>query len=1009
MLGRAAFVGRAGELALAGECLAAAAAGSPRVVLCLGEAGIGKTRLAEEALGQASGGGLLGVWGIADDTSGTPPYWPWRQVLRALAGHVDVGALAEEQRTRATLGRLAPDVLGIPGGAPGPDMVAGAPVAPELTAASAEERFGQFDAFARLLRQICLIRPVAVVLDDAHWADEASLLLLRHVVLGLTGERLLLWVNARDTSRRFGELAERWSRSPAARQIHLGGLPESAVREQLVSITGHEVAAADVAEAVELTGGNPFLVGETARRLLDRRRDRAGLPVTHGARDAVSARLARVSAPCRGLLAAAAILGREFGTGLAAATAGVSAADCPGWLEEAERAGLVEPARRPGDYRFVHALVRDAIEAALNRGERQRLHQRAAQDIEARQAGLPGTWVFDIARHWAEAAPAGPDQASTAARWLERAADTAMGQMAYEDAAHWYQEALRIGGGVAGYEHRCRLLLAAARAMSRYGALSGRFEACLEAAAVGREHGRPDIVAEAALVMEPVGRAGFDLTTRRLCQEAMDGLGPEPAALRARVTARFAETFIYLPETSAGRTASEQALAVAERCRDAPALASALRARQVMTAGPEGLAERARLAARMLELGRDTTDAQVEMRGWLCQADVCFERGDLSGAATAAEAAARCAEVLGGPLARFWVTHTRAVLAQAQGRFADCRRLADRAQVLLGPAEHPARVHRRAAVLGILGRHAGQDRASLAANGCLDGTEGPHPDPDSDPGLIAVLARADVLVTAGRPADAAAAYRSYGPPSGWQIPPHVTLLSAAFGVEVAAALGALDDVGALHRRLAAYRGHHVACGLGAAGYLGPVELWLGKAARYLGRLDDAVIDLEQAVRLCESNGAAGFQAEARYELAATLAARGRPGDRAAAAGLAATAAAQAGELGMGPIAARIAALAASLDEPHPVLTPRERQVAELVAGGLTNREIAGQLFVSERTAQNHVQHILTKLNLPNRGQIALWVERSKNDHPGRADSGNGEDVPGESGRGSTREMSSPAE
>lgn len=168
---------------------------------------------------------------------------------------------------------------------------------------------------------------------------------------------------------------------------------------------------------------------------------------------------------------------------------------------------------------------------------------------------------------------------------------------------------------------------------------------------------------------------------------------------------------------------------------------------------------------------------------------------------------------------------------------------------------------------------------------------------------------------------------------------------------------------------------HVASGAGAVAYTGPVELWLGVGNRFLGQFDQAVMDLEHAVRSCAVAGARGFHAEAQYELATTLARRGCPGDLARARSLAAAAGRQAAELGMPPIASAARDLLERLDaaEPPAPLSRREREIAELVAEGLTSRDIAERLYLSERTVQNHVQHILTKLDLANRSQIAVWV------------------------------------
>jgi DNA-binding NarL/FixJ family response regulator len=149
---------------------------------------------------------------------------------------------------------------------------------------------------------------------------------------------------------------------------------------------------------------------------------------------------------------------------------------------------------------------------------------------------------------------------------------------------------------------------------------------------------------------------------------------------------------------------------------------------------------------------------------------------------------------------------------------------------------------------------------------------------------------------------------------------------------------------------------------------------LGIAAQHLGLLDDAVADLDHAMRACAANGAAGYHVEALCELAAALARRNGDGDATQAHSLATDCARQATNLGMRPFVTRAQQLADRLGEVLAgPLTPREREVAALVAQGLTNREIAGRLYLSERTAQNHVQHILTKLNLSNRSQIAAWI------------------------------------
>jgi DNA-binding CsgD family transcriptional regulator len=250
---------------------------------------------------------------------------------------------------------------------------------------------------------------------------------------------------------------------------------------------------------------------------------------------------------------------------------------------------------------------------------------------------------------------------------------------------------------------------------------------------------------------------------------------------------------------------------------------------------------------------------------------------------------------------------------------------------------------------------------------------------DSTRGVATVfpaLTLALIRLHQGDRAAAEAAYAQAGPARSWTPIPAMRMAAWAHGLPVAIGLGRTQDIEFLTAQFEPFRGQHVANGAGPGVYMGPVELPLGQAAAALGHLDPAVEDLQTAASICDTNGARGCAVQARVELAAALTRRQAPGDRDEALAALAAAAREAEQLGMVPFTEWIEQLKTQLtaapagDSP---LSPRELEVARLVARGLTNKQIGQNLYISERTAENHVQHILTKLGLRNRSQIAAWA------------------------------------
>ena len=313
---RTELVGREREFPVLTNALAAALDGHPGVVLCRGEPGIGKTRLADEFCRRAATNDISTAWGRSQETAGAPPYWPWRQILRAVATIVDMDELAELGLV-TDLGPLASEAF---------------PCAADSGhgTASIEDRLQQFDAVADLLRQVTRRRPLVIVFDDAHGADEGSLLLLHHLTSGLTDERLLLLVNQRSTEKAHWVLDSELLRHPITTQLDLRGLGVPAVARQLASLVGHGVPEVDVAHVHSATGGNPFFVTEMGRVIAEGEPAASTAPLTTDVRAAVKARLDRLTPECLRLLQAASVIGQEFDLSVVAAMLDVPALDCLG-------------------------------------------------------------------------------------------------------------------------------------------------------------------------------------------------------------------------------------------------------------------------------------------------------------------------------------------------------------------------------------------------------------------------------------------------------------------------------------------------------------------------------------------------------------------------------------------------------------------------------------------------------------------------------------------------------
>lgn len=617
------------------------------------------------------------------------------------------------------------------------------------------------------------------------------------------------------------------------------------------------------------------------------------------------------------LLAAAAVAGGRVRLGVLATVLEVPPAACLAGLDDASRRGVLVLSPADGEAWFAEEPVRAELEGRLTWADRADLHRRTAEALAAEPTADPR----EVSRHFAAAAGAALEP-------VERA----------------------------------RLQVRLAGAAVRSGDLGTAHEAAIAAMTAARRLADPALLVDAATALAPIGDPTWDGDVHAWCTEALAGPHlDEPA--RIRLLARLAQAAVYTGRAQEAVTAGRAALEHAESLGDPDLLREALTAGQLTSSGPDDVEELLRLSARMVELGSATARADVELWGHLWRADALWYDGDLAGITGVVPKVARCVERIGSPDASWHLFGLRAALALARADLDGAQVLMAQTLARLDEIGHPASHGASVAFRLMLGHHRGPDPELLDAATWDFGA-------DARWGVLSNMGHAFALADGGRTDEAAAAYRRCGSPDAWtdQVPPMGRLLMVAIAARVAAAVGAGDDVADLRARLEQHRGRCVAGGAGGTNFLGPVELALGACAASLGDTDAAVADLQEAAARSRSIGAPGFAVEADTLLAECLAGAG---DRPGAAVLARASAPLARSLGMEPWERRLARLASSPDP----LSAREREIAALVADGLSNREIAARLVISERTAANHVQHILGKLGFANRAQIASWHTR----------------------------------
>jgi DNA-binding CsgD family transcriptional regulator/tetratricopeptide (TPR) repeat protein len=959
------FVGRDAELAALTAALDAAVAGEPTVVLLGGEAGVGKTRLVEEAAGRANDAGARVLAGSCIEMGGEGlPFGPLAHVFRSLMRDTSPEELdAFVGPARSELARVLPDLD--PDSAP-----SAAPLGEGGTARLLELVVG-------VIERLAVDRPLMFVIEDLHWADRSTLDLVALLVRALHGTRVLVVVSFRSDelhrSHPLRPLVTGWERVRAVQRIELDRLGRAEVAQQLEAILGAPPSPRLVDQVHERSEGNAFLVEEILGAVQSGA-DPDQLPLS--LRDVLLARVERLAPSTQRLLRVAAAGGPAVSDRLLAAVAGVEEAELDAALREAVEHHVLVVDETERGYVFRHALTRDAIYGDTLPRERVRIHTAYGDALSADPALAGGNVAVAaaLALHW------------TAAHDLPRAlvacveaAQLAAGYAPAEALRH-LERALEIWPQVPDAAQRTGIdiveaLRRAGQSAYAAGALDRSLAMFDDALAELGPEADPE---RRALLME--ARAATVLDSGREAEARLDleraaALLPDdpPSDARALVLTALASQRGVVGDFEGALAAAEQAVAAATRVgapgREATArimLGMAL----VYVEGARGLPE-LELGVRLAE---EADDHAIALRGHVNLSDALQSLGRSRDSADVAERGMELAARVGLTRSVYGVI-VAINLAEAQfhiGRWDDGYRVLTRAMDngLASPFASVILDH-RARIDALAGRYEDARTDLETAHRLLPAREGVQYSV-ARAFAAAEMARGDAAgaredLRGALEHEAAAPIARYA----WQ------LVWLGLRVEAEASEPAPDRVAALEalsRELPATTPPALAYRALAA----------AESTRVAGREANWTEAIE-ATRTAEDPYLIAYALLRRAEVACEAA------DRESASSAAQEAARLAAALGAAPLLGDVRALARrarlriEADAPEAEttkagidafgLTQREREVLELLADGRSNPQIAAELFISRKTASVHVSNILGKLGVASRGEAAAVAHR----------------------------------
>src|SRR3954471_4787447 len=575
------FAGRSRELAVLRALVPRRDDGGLRFALVGGEAGSGKSRLVREFAHDAAAGGAVVLYGACDSVV-QRPYRPFVEALEQLVRSTQPETLrADLGAGGGELTRLLPDL---------PHYVGELP--PPVAAEPDTERHRLHVAVADLLAAVGRRAPLVVVVEDGHWADTPTLLLLRHLARSAADARALVVTTFRDTEadvpRALADALVDLRRSEGVVRMRLAGLSAPEIAEFVARAVGGDIGpdlSAVGATLRDLTGGNAFLMTELWRTLLETEAipmadaprlaaALAGLGSPEGVRELVGQRLDRLTPAAIGLLDRAAVAGPEFDLSVVA-RAGVPAAELPAAVEQAVSHGMIEevPARRLA-YQFSHELARGALYARMPALRRAELHLCVGEALEQAHESGDSRGLAELAHHFAKAVPV--DGPRRAVDYALLAGSAALETLAFDEAEARFQAALELGIDDARRRGETQRALGAARL--RAGRSDDAMKAFRAAAQIARDLDDPHMLATAAVGFEEAcWRPGIaDAGAVELLQEALRALGDDDSELRVMLLAGLGRAHSFVGRHAVSKVVREDATAMARRLDDRLGLATVL-------------------------------------------------------------------------------------------------------------------------------------------------------------------------------------------------------------------------------------------------------------------------------------------------------------------------------------------------------------------------------------------------------------------------------------------------